>query len=79
MVFIINFSIYMKNAYFFSAIVFSAAFVIGTIISYTWPISPDVWQSISNPTADMLGYVVWILSVIGFVAFIIGWWNERVK
>ena len=67
----------MKNAYFFYAAALSASFILGSITMFVWPIPPDVWASFSNPTADMLGYAAWILSIVGFVAFIIGWWNER--
>ena len=67
----------MKNAYFLSAALFSAAFIIGSFISFAWPIPIEVWQSISNPTADTLGFVAWILGLIGLVAFVIGWWQER--
>jgi hypothetical protein len=36
-----------------------------------------VWASVSNPTADALGFVSWILGIIGVAAFVIGWWQER--
>ncbi|OGC80763.1 hypothetical protein A2943_02680 [Candidatus Adlerbacteria bacterium RIFCSPLOWO2_01_FULL_51_16] len=69
----------MKNAYFLSAALFSAAFLIGSFISFAWPIPPEVWQALSNPTADSLGFISWILGVVGFVAFVMAWWQERSK
>ena len=67
----------MKNLFFLSSASFAAAFIIQGIITYTWPIPLEVWQSVSNPTADTLGFVTWILGLVGLVAFVIGWWQER--
>ncbi|HEY4522587.1 MAG TPA: hypothetical protein VJH91_03080 [Candidatus Paceibacterota bacterium] len=58
--------------FFISSLAFVVSFVLYTVLNYLWPIPADIYAAASDPTADTLGMVSWVLSIAGVVTFVLG-------
>lgn len=66
-----------KDLFFFASLFLVISFILGTCITFYWPIPQEVWDVYSPPTANFLSFVALLFAVIGTVAFILGWVKDQ--